>query len=233
MPKNWPLNDAKHYRAAFLRTTYKEGERRSRRELCDQIGIANGSLKSYLTLSGLEKVAEQGEFEEILLSNEASVAQQVRQGSQELQGFPRQVLISDSQTDEPTDKPRVHVYRGEETHALMVAALAQGKVVQLRYQVANRFTTVSDTPVEVEPQSRTPSSEPKQTGFAAAPRYFGPQYDPKWVRGQFLLALTRKGRLYRDKRAADTWVDVLTGEVLQSPVAGELLVLLTTSKVFS
>jgi hypothetical protein len=218
LPDGWPLDSAARYRAAFLRATNDPQRRRSRREMCELLGVADSHLERLLDRAGLHRMVDEGEFEvrPVRGSSDAVIEQAVREGARAVKGFPRSFIVRtpDGQTHEQR-------YSGPEARAAMVAALGDGGEVLVKYQVANHYESVSETPPE--PAPRTPP-EPGLTLREPRPRYplnarrrpfFGPQYDPDWVRGQFGLAGVMLRRL---QVHAGNLVDRETGEIVE-PVA--------------
>lgn len=236
-PRHWPLDSATHYRAAFLRATNDAGQRRSRREMCELLGIANGSLKKMLHLAGLEKEQERGEYEIAEIKHADALEQQVQRLSRTLKGYPMTILAHDVQADTVSES----VYHGADSQAYVARQLAEGKQIALKFQVANHYIEATSAP----PQTSVPPAEsaretastptrppqPRPTPPRKRPRWYGPTYSPYWVRDQLLLALLRMGRL-RDV-GYGRYVDVLTGEAFDEPTARQLLQVLLPHEAIS
>lgn len=216
LPENWPVDSAARYRAAFLRATNDPQRRRSRREMADLLGVADSHLDRLISRAGLERASSEGEFEfrPMTARTEAGIEQAVRAGAKAVKGFPRSFIVRT-----PDGLTREQRYSGEEARAAMVAALGGGSEVLVKYQVANHYRSVSDTPPE--PVERPPSdpavreTRPRHPLAVRRRPFFGPGYDPLWVRDQFALAGVMLDRL---QVHAGLLVERDTGEIVE-PVA--------------
>lgn len=208
LPTQWPLNDAAHYRAAFLRATNDPSERRSRREMCQLLGAANGSLSHLLKLAGLEKQHSEGEYEILPLRRPFDLENEARRLSGTAKGYPKWLLSYD-ETGAVVHKTR---YNGADSQAYVLHEVAAGRDVCLQLQVANHYHATSEEPPQIE---RARKAGGGGSSSSKRPRFYGPGYDPQWVHEQLCLALQRMGRLAWAGSATQpqALLDVLTGEI--------------------
>jgi 5S rRNA maturation endonuclease (ribonuclease M5) len=235
LPEKWSLSNVTNYRAAFLRATNNPDERRSRRSICDLLGIANGSVDKMIKLAGLERTHEGGEYEIETLNTAHKLEKQVRELCYEVKGYPRSLIISDEE-----GQVEEHFYRGAESQSYVEEQLANGYNVAVKLQVANHYSEYTqEMPMSAEQKPKKSVSQPESTSKEAEssqekapskrakpkklPKYYGPGFNEEWVRRQFLLALIRKGRL---QEHGDGWVDTETGEVFEELDSHELLAML-------
>lgn len=220
LPEGWSLANGTLYRAALLRATNDEEERRSRRSICELLGVSNGSVGKMIELAGLQKREKDGEFEEFVLESPDHVQREVNDKARRLAGYPRSVLID--RDGVITRLP----YHAEDTAERIVDALEEGAEVAVQVQVANHFIAVTDEqPVSVAPAAASTATDdaprkrapkrPTAPRSRPAPRkkIFGPVHDPVWVLGQLAQILMEYGRLrYLPER--DEYVDVDSGRVV-------------------
>ena len=94
LPAGWALGTAADYRAAFLRATNDENERRSRREIQDLLGVSNGSVGDMLRRAGLVRRVEGGEYEEHPITQPRGIEKQVTATARKVKGFPRAIVVT-------------------------------------------------------------------------------------------------------------------------------------------
>jgi len=238
LPEKWSLSSATSYRAAFLRASNNPEERRSRRSICRLLGIATGSVDKMLKLAGLERTHEGGEFEIEALNSADKLEKQIKELSYEVKGYPRSIVVLDG--EEPVEE---RIYRGAESQDYIEEQFSKGYKVAVKLQVANHYSEYThEMPMSVEQKPKKSVSQPESTAKQGEssqekaqktsskrakpkklPKYYGPGFNPEWVRRQFLLALVRKGRL---QERNNRWVDTQTGEVFEELSSQQLLAML-------
>jgi hypothetical protein len=210
--ENWPLANGTQYRAAFLRATNDPDERRSRREIRQLLGVANGSVDTMVTRAGLEKVDPAGSYEFGEITRRRDIEKQIRHTARRVRGYPLSIISQSS-----SGETREYAYRGTESTPIIAETLAGGGKVNIRYQVANRYIACTEDPPQISPVTASNSTsldDLPNKPIQRRPRrsYFGPGYDPAWLSDQWSLALIRTGRL--NYCPPNTLIDQLTGEIL-------------------
>ena len=232
LPEGWPLANGTQYRAAFLRATNDPNERRSRRQIRELLGIANGSVDVTVQRAGLEKASPEGDYEIEPLRSAYDLERKVRFIAGRVKGCPMSII-----SHHASGKVEERGYRGNDSAPYIAQSLADGAQVFIKLQVANRFQEVTDQPPaaalplpENADESRIHHSMPPKGGGWGSRRrkFFGTGYDPMWLSDQLTLALRRVARI--DYRPVPFLVDQLTGELLNPdgdpPDAHRLFVLL-------
>ncbi len=218
LPQGWSLANGSDYRAAFLRATNDEKQRRSRREIRELIGVSNGSVGEMVRRAGLQRKEAHGEFETVALQHPQNVDRQVERAGYEVAGYPRAVVI-----DHPKGEQETLIYRGEQTHELMSEQIAAGAQVSVRFQVANHYVELNVIPppkpkTDIPPRAAAPRRRRKSA-------FFAPMHDPVWVAGQLALLLVMLER-FRYLPEKDAYLCVQSGEVYENPTVDVLLPLL-------
>lgn len=212
LPENWPLANGTQYRAAFLRATNDPDARRSRSQIQKLLGVANGSVDKMVQQAGLKKAAPEGDYEVAPVTTPRNIKGQVRTAAKKIRGYPLTIISrrADGNTAERS-------YRGADSTSFIAESLANGGEVFVKFQVANRYLETTDKPPQAQarPQHRSIPAYHGDYDITVKSRrrtYYGPVYDPGWLRDQFALALRRTARI--DYQPVPFIVDQLTGELL-------------------
>ncbi len=181
LPPEWTLSSAASYRAAFLRATNNPRQRRSRRQICSLLGIADSSIASVVYRAGLRARSPQGEFVERPLSPSGAVDGQIMRVARQVRGYPRYVRLV--RRDRLLEQ---RSYTGESSHEWIRERLARGYRVLIAYQLANTYESVSSQPPPPRPVI-VRSSVPIVKERRRSARYYGVGHSPRWLRGQWRL----------------------------------------------
>src|SRR5690606_24444411 len=220
LPPGWPVSNASNYRVAFLRAlTQAQPDRPfSRRELQAVLGIANGSIKSMVKRAGLEA---EPQFQEHSAPVTGDIAKAVMQMGRDQQGYPRDLIIRSS-----NDQDIVLPYDVRSAPGIIKQQAANGASVAIKFQTPNTYRTVRNTPQPaIKPPARSTGVHRPSTTHSAQKlttgRYFGPNYDVRWVKGQLEVAFVKLGW-----HSNDQLVNPHTGELLDDRQVHTLLEIL-------
>lgn len=199
LPTGWPLNNAKAYREAFAHVVAGGGQR-SRRELCDLLGVKNTALSGVLERAGIEQSEPQ--YAEVQITSVDNFERQVeRIGRYTVKGMPCEV-----RAELPDGRVLRREYGPHSAH-LAADTFAAGGRIYIKFRIANKQIVVRDTPPEPSERresSGSSSSTPRTT------RHYGPTYSQTWLVAQYWLALKLLGWV---QRGDDRLINPTTGEV--------------------
>lgn len=215
LPEGWKFTNVQEYRACFARAVKQANPDRnfSLKEWAEVLGISQRTVAAVLVRAGIASVAQYQEAE-VRSIDEAT------QVGRKLKGYPKRLIIQ-------SEGQREHECRFDREQ--LAGALRLGQRCTIRYQLANRQTLETVTQPEHLPK-RTPRSRPTPnialpnvapSEKPTVPRYFGPGYNPAYVRAWVVQAceLARGYSLQRDGRL----IDGATGEVLAEEPSGKML----------
>ncbi len=227
LPEGWPLDNAAHYRDAFLHVKVKAkveanpDEKISSQELADMVGTDPRSVKARRARAGIQAESQE-------TSVEVQSFDDIRAYGKANRAYAKCVVArtKGGETEAPA--------KGESYAAFISRQRATGARVTAHFQHTSTYKIVSEAPPERA--SRKPKEHLSGLESRSAPRsmsekserYYGPGYDPRWILAQLQLALKLLGWIYDNGRlihpdtgeiAPDTPMEII--EVLIGREIGE------------
>lgn len=213
LPEGFPVNSASSYRAAFLRGLVEtEGELpRTRRMLCDLLGLSNSSLDAIYKKAGLKAEIQE---QDVPLNVAIPLEHSIQQVSREFRGHPMGLIAVGSD-----GKTCTYDHRSSDASDFVDYCKRKNHKVYLRIRTPSIHRITDAESITKEPSrkkrilSRLPVKEKQdQIRKEKWPSYFGPGYNPAWLLDQLIQALHQL-TIYRicDGR---TLLDSTTGEIL-------------------
>jgi len=191
-PITGEYKNAAAYRHQFIRAQTSDREqrgcpRRSRKDIAFTLGVDVRSVKSTLDRAG---VISEMQFEDVLITrDDKPIYQQVEAAVRTTHGFPRWWIVKSVQGEEQ------FTYNSKQEYHFVDAHIGEGKEIYLRLQVTSKRSIATHF-LAVHPLN---NQRPVMTilgAYARIPKskvrsrkYYGTDFDPKWIKGQLLLRL--------------------------------------------
>jgi hypothetical protein len=213
-----PYKNRREYNALLAREQAKADDQRSRQEIADAIGISRAQVTNLLQDAGIENEAQ---FVQAEVQAGGDLGVKIQQQARRVRGWPKSAVIASEGRLEAV------AYHPDTTPQQLKAAIAQGATVEIVYQVASKQHIVRDEPLpppRTRPERELTRAEirqmeqgklpgPSKPRKPRKPRYFGPGYDPDWVRDHLILSLLLTGWEWVGE---DRLVNGRTGEMIRA-----------------
>ena len=176
LPVGWTYRTVSEYRACFARAikAARPTHDLSLKEWAETLGCSVRSVPSYLEQAGIASTAQTQD-------HPITAPADVRRIGYTIKGYPRWMVVDGEE----------RTFDDQEVQA----ALTAGQSVTVRYQIANKQMIVRevqgghDAVTTRQPKPQNPSPPPIRTERGEG--YFGPGFDPAYVRGWLAQAWTK------------------------------------------